>query len=75
MKKILALVVFSDAMPEVVRMAGRISRAFEGTAYLVYVADPESDYNGDELRKDVSRRGLAPKCTVSTGSFNCRQRC
>jgi K+-sensing histidine kinase KdpD len=59
MKKILALVDFSDAMPDVVRMAGRMARAFEATVYLVYVIAPESDYDGDELRKDVSRCGLA----------------
>ncbi len=59
MKTIIALVDFSDSMPEVVRMAGRMARAFDGTAYLVHAVDPESGYDGETLREDASREALA----------------
>ena len=59
MKKILALLDFSDAMPEVIQAAGEMARAFEATVYLVHVIDPDSDCDDGELRKDVSREGMA----------------
>jgi nucleotide-binding universal stress UspA family protein len=59
MQTILAFVDFTDAMPEILQMAGRIALAFEAGIQVIHVVDPESDFDGEELRKDISRIGLA----------------
>jgi nucleotide-binding universal stress UspA family protein len=59
MKTILAFIDFSDVTDAVVETSADLARAFKSKLILVHVATPESDYEGDEMRKDISREGVS----------------
>jgi nucleotide-binding universal stress UspA family protein len=59
MKTILAFIDFSDVTDAVVETSADLARAFESKLILVHVATPESDYEGDAMRMDISREGVS----------------
>jgi nucleotide-binding universal stress UspA family protein len=59
MKTILAFIDFSDVTDAVVKTSADLARAFKSKLILVHVATPESDYEGDEMRIDISREGVS----------------
>ena len=59
MKTILAFIDFSDVTDAVVEASADLARAFKSKLILVHVATPESDYEGDEMRRDISREGVS----------------
>ena len=59
MKTILAFIDFSDVTDAVVETSANLARALKSKLVLVHVATPESDYEGDEKRRDISREGVS----------------
>lgn len=59
MKTILAFIDFSDVTDAVVETSADLARAFKSKLFLVHVATPESDYEGDTMRADISREGVS----------------
>jgi nucleotide-binding universal stress UspA family protein len=59
MKTILAFIDFSDVTDAVVETSADLARAFKSKLIFVHVASPESDYEGDEMRRDISREGVS----------------
>ncbi len=59
MKSILAFIDFSDVTDAVVETAADVARAFKAKLILVHVSTPESDYEGGEMRTNLSRGGVA----------------
>jgi len=59
MKTILAFIDFSDVTDAVVETSADLARAFKSKLILVHVATPESDYEGDTMRMDISREGVS----------------
>ena len=59
MKSILAFIDFSDVTDAVVEITADLARAFNAKLILVHVATPESDYEGDAIRTNISRAGVA----------------
>lgn len=59
MKRILALVDFGDRTDAVTRAAGQLAAALGGSVVLLHVSTPDADYEGDALRENVSRDGIA----------------
>ena len=59
MKSVLAFIDFSDVTDAVVQTTADLARAFNAKLILVHVVTPESDYEGGEMRTDISREGVA----------------
>jgi nucleotide-binding universal stress UspA family protein len=59
MDTILTLVDFSEATDEVVKTAADFARALGTKLILIHVAAPDADYEGSDLRHDISRTGVA----------------
>jgi nucleotide-binding universal stress UspA family protein len=58
-KKILALIDFSDTTSLVFKTAIEVARAFGAKLTLLHAATPDSDFEGSEMRRDFSRKGVA----------------
>jgi len=58
-KSVLALLDFSGVTDAVVKTAVDMVRAFQSKLILLHVATPDADYEGDEMRTDISRTGVA----------------
>ena len=59
MQTILTFVDFSDVTPAVLKAAVEIARAFQMKLLLLHVSTPDADVEGQEIRTDVSREGVA----------------
>jgi nucleotide-binding universal stress UspA family protein len=59
MRSILAFIDFSDVTDAVVENAADLARAFKAKLILVHVTTPEADYEGGEMRTNISREGVA----------------
>jgi nucleotide-binding universal stress UspA family protein len=61
MRKILALIDFSDVTSAVLTTTTDVARAFNAKLVLLHVATPEADREADRERQDVSRQAMAAK--------------
>jgi len=59
MRKILALIDFSDVTSAVLTTTINVARAFNAKLVLLHVATPEADREAHRERKDVSRHAVA----------------
>jgi nucleotide-binding universal stress UspA family protein len=57
--RVLVFLDLSDSTDELLRMTAAIAGPTHSQVTLLNVACPESDFEGDELRQDVSRTGIA----------------
>jgi nucleotide-binding universal stress UspA family protein len=58
-KSILAFIDFSDVTQGVLGTAADFARAFRSKLIFVHASAPEADYEGSEMRADISREGVA----------------
>jgi nucleotide-binding universal stress UspA family protein len=59
MQKLLAFIDFSAVTPAVLKAATEIARAFDMKLVLLHVSTPDAEYEGNEIRTDLSRHGVA----------------
>jgi nucleotide-binding universal stress UspA family protein len=55
----LAFVDFTEATPAVVQTAAEMARAFGMQLILMHVSTPDAEAEGEQLRTDISREGIA----------------
>jgi nucleotide-binding universal stress UspA family protein len=58
-RPVLALIDFSDVTSAVVSAAMDLARAHGTPLLLIHVATPEADFESDQVRRNISRPGLA----------------
>jgi nucleotide-binding universal stress UspA family protein len=59
MKTILAFIDFSDVTNAVLETTADLALVFKAKLIIVHAATPESDYEGGEMRTNISREGVA----------------
>ena len=59
MKRILALIDFSDVTPAVVRIARDMASAFNCELMMTHVAESDSDFNDNDVQQDISPQAVA----------------
>src|SRR5690349_6626647 len=59
MKLIMVFIDFAEGTSDLVTIGGRIARAIGSKLILMHVAMPDAEFEGEELRTNVSRSGIA----------------